>query len=247
MPTITAIGFDADDTLWESEISYVNTKEEFARLLSNYSSFEQVKAELDVIETQNVQLYGYGFKSFTLSMIETALQVSGGSVQASLIGQILERAKDVLKSEIKLIEGVEAVLSELHEQSPQYSLFLITKGELFEQQRKINRSGLRRYFQHTEVVPDKTPDAYARLLHMHNIPPEQFLMIGNSLRSDILPVVSIQGWAVLVPHPLTWSHENTPGQEVPTGRWFEIQNIRELPGFLKRLDELVGGSPPKVS
>jgi putative hydrolase of the HAD superfamily len=247
MPTITAIGFDADDTLWESEISYVNTKEEFARLLSNYSSFEQVKAELDVIETQNVQLYGYGFKSFTLSMIETALQVSGGSVQASLIGQILERAKDVLKSEIKLIEGVEAVLSELHEQSPQYSLFLITKGELFEQQRKINRSGLRRYFQHTEVVPDKTPDAYARLLHMHNIPPEQFLMIGNSLRSDILPVISIQGWAVLVPHPLTWSHENTPGQEVPTGRWFEIQNIRELPGFLKRLDELVGGSPPKVS
>ena len=245
MPTITALGFDADDTLWESEISYVNTKEEFARLLSNYSSFEQVKAELDVIETQNVALYGYGFKSFTLSMIETALQVSGGTVSASLIGQILARAKDVLKSEIKLIEGVEAVLHFLQEQSPQYSLFLITKGELFEQQRKINRSGLRRYFHHTEVVPDKTPEAYAKLLHTHNIPPEQFLMIGNSLRSDILPVVSIQGWAVLVPHPLTWSHETSPGQDVPAGRWFEISSIRELSDFLKHFDELAGGIQPK--
>ena len=245
MPTITAIGFDADDTLWETEISYVSTKEEFAHLLSGYSSFEQVKAELDVIETNNVQLYGYGFKSFTLSMIETALQVSGGNVPASIIGQVLERAKQVLQSEIKLIDGVEAVLHALHENSPQYCLFLITKGELFEQQRKIDRSGLRPYFHVTEVVPDKTPEAYARLLHMHNIPPEQFLMIGNSLRSDILPVISIQGWAVLVPHPLTWSHETTPEQEVPTGRWFEIPTIGELPGFLNQFDELAGGNLSK--
>lgn len=242
MPAITAIGFDADDTLWESEISYVSTKEEFARLLSAYSSFEQVKTELDEIETRNVQLYGYGFKSFTLSMIETALQVSEGTVPASLIGQVLERAKEVLQSEIKLIDGVEEVLGELHEKSPQYSLFLITKGELFEQQQKINRSGLRQYFHHTEVVPDKNSEAYAKLLHMHNIPPEQFLMIGNSLRSDILPVVSIRGWAVLVPHPLTWSHETTPGQEVPSGRWFEVPSIRHLPDFLKQFDELTGAS-----
>lgn len=237
MPTITAIGFDADDTLWESEISYVTTKNECARLLSAYAPLEQVTADLDVIETQNVELYGYGFKSFTLSMIETALQVSKGQVQASLIGQILEMAKQVLLAEITLREGAEEVLRELRGQCPQYSLFLITKGELFEQQRKIQNSGLRGYFHHIEVVPDKTSEAYLRLLKMHNIPPEQFLMVGNSLRSDILPVVSIQGWAALVPHPLTWSHETTPGKEIPEGRWFEIARLSDLMGLLKRLEE----------
>jgi len=236
MSSITAIGFDADDTLWESEIYYVTTKEKCALLLSAYAPVEKVKADLDIIETQNVQLYGYGFKSFTLSMIETALQVSGGRVEARIISQVLEMAKQVLQSEIKLLDGVEEVLRELRQSSPQYSLFLITKGEIFEQQRKIQKSGLRRYFHHTEVVPDKTPEAYTRLLHMHNIPPEQFLMVGNSLRSDILPVVSIQGWAVLVPHPLTWSHETTPGKEIPDGRWFEISRLGELPGLLKRFE-----------
>jgi putative hydrolase of the HAD superfamily len=177
-----------------------------------------------------VLYYGYGFKSFTLSMIETALQVSGGQVEGAIIAHILTLAKQALRSEIQLLEGVEEVLGEL---SPQYDLFLITKGELFEQQRKIRNSGLLRYFHHAEVVADKNPEAYARLLRAHNIPPEQFLMVGNSLRSDILPVVSIQGWAVLVPHLLTWSHETTPGKEIPDGRWFEVGRLRDLPEFLK--------------
>jgi len=234
---ITAIGFDADDTLWESEVNYVSTKNKVAQLLSTYAPVEQITADLDVIETRNVELYGYGFKSFTLSMIETALQVSKGQVQASLIGKILEMAKQVLHADMTLVDGVVELLRELREQCPQYSLFLITKGELFEQQRKIQNSGLRGYFHHIEVVPDKTPEAYSRLLNMHNIPPEQFLMVGNSLRSDILPVVNIQGWAVLVPHPLTWSHETTPGKEIPEGRWFEITRLSDLPGLLKRLEE----------
>lgn len=238
MPIITAIGFDADDTLWESEIHYVSAKDEFARLLSAYAPFDQVKADLDVIETHNVQLYGYGFKSFTLSMIETALQVSGGSVPAGLIEKVLAMAKRALQSEIRLREGAEKVLQELREQSPQYSLFMITKGELFEQQQKIQKSGLKRYFHHLEVVSDKTPEAYLKLLQTHNIPPEQFLMVGNSLRSDILPVVSIQGWAVLVPHPLTWSHETNPGKDVPDGRWFELPRLSDLPDFLKRFNAL---------
>jgi putative hydrolase of the HAD superfamily len=237
MPMITAIGFDADDTLWESEINYVSTKNEVAQLLSTYAPVEQITADLDVIETRNVELYGYGYKSFTLSMIETALQVSKGQVQASLIGKILEMAKQVLHADMTLVDGVVELLRELRELCPQYSLFMITKGELFEQQRKIQNSGLRGYFHHIEVVPDKTPEAYSRLLNMHNIPPEQFLMVGNSLRSDILPVVSIQGWAVLVPHPLTWSHETTPGKEIPEGRWFEIARLSDLPGLLKRLEE----------
>ena len=237
MPMITAIGFDADDTLWESEVNYVSTKNKVAQLLSTYAPVEQITADLDVIETRNVELYGYGFKSFTLSMIETALQVSKGQVQASLIGKILEMAKQVLHADMTLVDGVVELLRELREQCPQYSLFLITKGELFEQQRKIQNSGLRGYFHHIEVVPDKTPEAYSRLLNMHNIPPEQFLMVGNSLRSDILPVVNIQGWAVLVPHPLTWSHETTPGKEIPEGRWFEIARLSNLPSLLKRLEE----------
>lgn len=237
MPVITAIGFDADDTLWETEISYVTTKNEVAQLLSTYAPEEQIQADLDVIETRNVNIYGYGFKSFTLSMIETALQVSKGQVQGRIIEQILEMAKQVLNSEIKLLDGVEGVLRELRENCPQYSLLLITKGELFEQQRKIQNSGLREYFHHIEVVPDKTPEVYATLLKLHNIPPEQFLMVGNSLRSDILPAISIQGWAVLVPHPLTWSHESTPGKEIPDGRWFEIARLGDLPGFLEQFGE----------
>ena len=171
MPIITAIGFDADDTLWESETYYVNAKNEAAQLLAAYASVEQVVADLDKIETHNVQYYGYGFKSFTLSMIETALQVSGGKVDGLIIEQILALAKIALQSEIQLLEGVEEVLQAL---SPQYSLFLITKGELFEQQRKIRNSGLLRYFHHAEVVPDKNPEAYAKLLHAHNIPPNNF-------------------------------------------------------------------------
>jgi putative hydrolase of the HAD superfamily len=230
MPVITAIGFDADDTLWESEIYYVNAKNEAAHLLSAYAPVEQIIADLDVIETHNVQVYGYGFKSFTLSMIETALKISDGKVEGRIIDQILGLAKQALRSEIQLLDGVEEVLGKL---SPQYDLFLITKGELFEQQRKIRNSGLMRYFHHAEVVPDKNPETYARLLRAQNIPPEQFLMVGNSLRSDILPVVSIQGWSVLVPHPLTWSHESTPGKEIPDGRWFEVPRLRDLPGFLK--------------
>ena len=214
MPIITAIGFDADDTLWESEIHYVSAKDEFARLLSAYAPFDQVKADLDVIETHNVQLYGYGFKSFTLSMIETALQVSGGSVPAGLIEKVLAMAKRALQSEIRLREGAEKVLQELREQSPQYSLFMITKGELFEQQQKIQKSGLKRYFHYLEVVSDKTPEAYLK------------------------PVVSIQGWAVLVPHPLTWSHETNPGKDVPDGRWFELPRLSDLPDFLKRFNAL---------
>lgn len=230
MPIITAIGFDADDTLWESEIYYVNAKNEAAQLLADYAPVEQIKADLDVIETHNVQYYGYGFKSFTLSMVETALKVSQGKVEGAVIEKILEMAKQALRAEIKLLDGVEEVLGEL---SPQYDLFLITKGELFEQQRKIRNSGLMRFFHHAEVVPDKNPETYTRLLRAQNIPPEQFLMVGNSLRSDILPVVSIQGWAVLVPHPLTWTHESTPGEEIPDGRWFEVPRLRDLPGFLK--------------
>jgi putative hydrolase of the HAD superfamily len=145
MPVITAIGFDADDTLWESEIYYVNAKNEAAHLLSAYAPVEQIIADLDVIETHNVQVYGYGFKSFTLSMIETALKISDGKVEGRIIDQILGLAKQALRSEIQLLDGVEEVLGKL---SPQYDLFLITKGELFEQQRKIRNSGLMRYFHH---------------------------------------------------------------------------------------------------
>jgi putative hydrolase of the HAD superfamily len=229
MPEITAIGFDADDTLWESEIHYVNSKKYLAQLLTRFASFDQVDAALEATETRNVQIYGYGFKSFTLSMIETAIQISQGTVPATEIEQILLMARQALQSEIVLMDGVERVLSEL---SPLFSLILITKGELFEQQRKIRGSGLARYFHLTEVLPDKTTEAYLKILHSQNIPPEQFLMVGNSLRSDILPVVSIEGWAVLVPHPLTWAHEMNPGKEITGKHWFEIDRLSDLPAFL---------------
>jgi putative hydrolase of the HAD superfamily len=234
MVKLAAIGFDADDTLWENERLYQAAKEEFARLLSGYVPADQAKAVLDATEIRNVEVYGYGIKSFTLSMVETATQVSGGCVQANEIEELLQISKRMLRAEVELMGDVENVLAEL---APKYPLLLITKGDLFEQERKMQRSGLVSYFRRVAVVGDKTRETYLRLLGEEGIAPEQFLMVGNSLRSDILPVAAIGGWAVLIPHPLTWSHEANPGEEIPDGRWFEIAGLGELPELIDRILE----------
>ena len=232
MISISTIGFDADDTLWESEIHYVTTKHAFAGMLSHYAPVEQVEAALDATEIRNVGFYGYGFNSFTLSMVETAIQVSAGRVQAAEIDRVLQLSKQALVAELKLIEDVEAVLEEL---SARYPLLLITKGELFEQRKKVERSGLGKYFRRIEVVHDKTEQTYRQILLEQNLSPEQFLMVGNSLRSDILPVVAQGGWAVYIPNETTWSHEHVPLDEIPSsGQWFELARLSELPGWLRQ-------------
>ena len=232
MTSITTIGFDADDTLWESEIYYHNAKRKFTELLADYAPAELLITRLDETEVHNVQLYGYGVKSFVLSMVEAAIQITQGRVRAAEIDAILGFGRQMLEGEIEKIGAVEPLLAGLMEG---YRLLLITKGELFEQGRKIERSGLAPYFSHIQVLNEKTPEAYRKLLSEQKIPAEQFLMVGNSLRSDVLPVLAIGGWAVLVPHPLTWAHEANPGIQTPDGRWFEIPSLNDLHALVQRL------------
>jgi putative hydrolase of the HAD superfamily len=227
--SIEVVGFDADDTLWHNETLYSQVKDEFQELLAPYGSPEKARRELDEIEEWNVRYYGYGIKSFALSMVEAAIRISGGHIAAVKLNQILDRIKVMLNAKVEPFEGVEATLIELAQHFP---LMLITKGDFFEQQRKIDRSGLAHYFRYTEIVVDKTPDTYRGVLAKYHLEPTRFLMVGNSLRSDILPVLEIGGQAVYVPYAKTWAHEQVA---LPAGiaqNFIEIEHIGQLPKLL---------------
>lgn len=230
---LDVIAFDADDTLWHNEEYYAQAKAVFIRILSRYHSPEWVEQRLDEIEIHNVQAYGYGIKSFILSMVESAVDLSGGQVAGSEIQEILALGKGMLAEEVHLIDHAEETLGQL---ATDYQLMLITKGDTFEQERKVRRSGLAKYFRYVEIVGEKTRLAYQNLLNKHNIAPKQFLMVGNSLRSDILPVLEIGAQAVYVPYQHTWSHENNVGDALDNHVYHKIDELSELPGLLKRLN-----------
>lgn len=225
------IAFDADDTLWHNEPYYIEARHELERLLSPYQPAEQVERRLFEIETRNVSLYGYGIKSYTLSMIEAAIELSGGQVSGAEVRQVLELGKRMLSAGVRLVDGAEATLAALQQE---YELMLITKGDLLEQGDKIERSGLAGYFRRIEIVREKTAHGYRRLLESHGIRPERFLMVGNSLKSDILPVVEIGGWAVYIPYEHTWAHEHPDGEVAHLG-YHQIERLQELPELLARL------------
>ncbi len=227
------IAFDADDTLWHNEEYYTQAKEVFIRILSRYHSPEWVEQRLDEIEIHNVQAYGYGIKSFVLSMVESAVELSGGQVAGSEIQEILELGKGMLTEEVHLIDHAEKTLAQLVNN---YQLMLVTKGDTFEQERKIRRSGLVQYFRFVEIVGEKTELTYRNLLEKHDVEPVQFLMVGNSLRSDILPVLEIGGQAVYVPYQHTWSHENNVGDALHHHDYHEIDDLSQLPALLNQLD-----------
>jgi putative hydrolase of the HAD superfamily len=227
------IAFDADDTLWHNEEYYTQAKAVFIQILSRYHSPEWVEQRLDEIEIRNVQAYGYGIKSFVLSMVESAVELSGGQVSGSEIQEILALGKGMLAEEVHLIDHAEETLGQM---AADYQLMLITKGDTFEQERKVRRSGLVQYFRYVEIVGEKTRLAYQTLLDKHNIAPTQFLMVGNSLRSDILPVLEIGAQAVYVPYQHTWSHENNVGDALDNHDYHEIGDLSELPALLKRLN-----------
>lgn len=226
---IQVIGFDADDTLWHNETLYHKAKAELTSILADYQEPQEVKTLLDQLEVTNITYYGYGIKSFILSMIETATTVSAGRVTAQEINKILTIAKDMLTAPVDLLDGVEATLERL---SNQYGLMLITKGDQFEQERKIRLSGIAHYFHYLEVVGEKSADTYKTVLGKYNLAPTSFLMVGNSLRSDVLPVLQIGGQAVFIPHELTWFHENTGHQEVGDYEYVELEHISLLPEYL---------------
>ncbi len=234
------IAFDADDTLWQNESLYSATQERLAHLLAPYldgvseTCFRDVPARLYETETRNISYFGYGIKSFTLSMIETAITLTEGRVTSTDIQRIIMFAKDMIDTPTHLLDGVADVVAQV---AATHTLMLITKGDLLDQQRKLDRSGLAAYFAHIEIVADKTEETYRTILAHYKVDAARFLMVGNSLKSDVLPVVAIGGQAVYVPHTLTWEHERVDPADTQHARYFELAHIGELPGLVKRLVE----------
>lgn len=232
------IAFDADDTLWHNETLYAQTQQRFTELLAPYQNRDDVMARLYQTEMRNLHSFGYGIKGFTLSMIETAIQLTAGQISGREIQSIIDFAHDMLAADVRLLEGVQDTIAAL---APRYPLMIITKGDLFDQETKLARSGLGEYFRRFEILPDKTRERYAALLARQTVDPARFLMIGNSLRSDILPVIELGGQAVYIPYELTWAHE-----VVDTGlhRYHQIANITALPALLAQLEEEFPSSAP---
>ena len=227
MPAL--IAFDADDTLRENEIYFETAKDRFKHLLASDRDPAWTERELDEAEMRNLAYYGYGIKSFTLSMIETALDLTKGEVTGQQIRQILDYGKEMLQTPIKPLPHVEEVLTYLSQTRP---LMLLTKGDLFDQEAKIARSGLADYFTYIEIVSEKNGETYAALLQRHGIQPEDFCMVGNSLKSDILPVVALGGHAVYVPYYTTWLHEHVEPSEAERQQYYQIAHLGELPRLL---------------
>lgn len=198
------IAFDADDTLWRNEDLFVHAQDEFINLLLPYHDESFIRSHLNEIQIKNLEHFGYGIKGFTLSMIETAIELTEGRVSGNEIHEIIQLAKCMLASPIELLPNVKKVLSELKGNT---QLMVITKGDLLDQESKLARSGIVDYFDVIEIVSDKTVDVYQQLLQRHNIPAEQFLMIGNSLKSDVLPVLDLGAKALHIPYHSTWDHE----------------------------------------
>ena len=235
---IDVIAFDADDTLWHNETLYSDAQQRFQALLVSYHGDNGVLDELYETEMANLPYYGYGIKSFTLSMIETAIRISRGQIAAREIQEIIDIAKEMKQAPVSLLDHVKEVIQALSES---YRLMLITKGDLLDQERKIAHSGLASYFDHVEVLTEKTADVYRALLAKHGIMAERFIMVGNSLRSDILPVVSLGARAVHIPYHLTWAHETVPVRPDEALGYVELEHIGLLPELVGQMVRHGGG------
>jgi putative hydrolase of the HAD superfamily len=228
---ITTIGFDADDTLWQNEQFFRFTEANFRDMLLDFAEGNHISERLLEAEKRNLKLYGFGIKGFTLSMIETAIEITQGKVPASTIEKILAIGRDMLSHPVECLDGVPEVLEEL---SKDYYLVLITKGDLFDQERKLAQSGLGEFFKQVEIVSDKTASTYRRIFHQAGGGTERAVMVGNSLKSDIVPAIAAGSWGVYVPHDLTWVYEHVePPREAP--RFREIPAIGELIPLLSTL------------
>jgi putative hydrolase of the HAD superfamily len=227
--TVKVIGFDADDTLWVNETYFRDAEAEFAKLLSIYETPNKIDQELFKKEMDNLELYGYGIKGFVLSMVEMALEISNYKVSNKTLDAILKIGKAMINKPVELLDGVEDVLVKL---SGNYKLILVTKGDLLDQERKLEKSGLMDYFHHIEVLSDKREANYSKLLNHLDINPSEFLMVGNSLKSDILPLVNIRAHAIHVPFHTTWAHEEVSAVESNGNGYKTISCLRDLLNFL---------------
>ncbi|WP_299336865.1 HAD family hydrolase [uncultured Psychroserpens sp.] len=226
---IKVIGFDADDTLWVNETYFREAELEFAKLLSAYETANKIDQELFKKEMENLPLYGYGIKGFVLSMVEMAIELSNNEVSSQTISKILNIGKNMLNKPVELLDGVEDILKTL---SKTYRLILVTKGDLLDQERKLEKSNLTSYFHHIEVLSDKQESNYSKLLNHLDINPSEFLMVGNSLKSDILPLVNIGAKAVHVPFHTTWLHEQVNDHEAQKKDYKTITSLLDLKTIL---------------
>lgn len=229
---IALIGFDADDTLWRSQDYFDEAQLRFENILSNYVDLADVGQRLYGYESRNIAFFGYGVKGMALSMIEAAIDITGASIRAVDIGRIVSLAKELLQHPVELLPGVRDAVQAVAADSP---VVLITKGDLFHQEAKVRESGLSELFRRIEVVSEKDPATYARLLTEFGIDAAQFLMVGNSLRSDIAPVLALGGYGVHVPYHTTWAHEAEAQLTTDRERMRTIATLAELPQALQQL------------
>jgi len=225
---LKVIAFDADDTLWVNEPYFRQTEEQFYTLLGGFSSQHELERELLKTEIENLALYGYGIKGFMLSMIETALRVTNNTISVDVVGKILDLGKQMLDQPIELLDGVEDVLLTLKDK---YRLVVATKGDLLDQERKLKKSGISHYFHHIEIMSEKDDANYLKLIKHLDIKPEELMMVGNSLKSDILPVLNVGGYGVHVPYHITWAHEQIE-HSIDDERFKSVVGIRDILGFL---------------
>jgi len=228
---LKVIAFDADDTLWVNEPYFVETENKFCALLEDYMPAHAVAKELYKTEIDNLVLYGYGVKGFMLSMVETALRVSNNNASVEIIDKAIQYGKELLAKPIELLEEIESVLATLKKE---YRLVVATKGDLLDQERKLKKSGLEHYFHHIEIMSDKQEKDYQKLIKHLDIKPEEFLMIGNSLKSDVMPVLAIGGHAIHIPYHTTWAHEKVE-QTIEHENFRQVISVKEILPFLSAI------------
>lgn len=228
---LSAIGFDADDTLWHNERFYKLSEQRFGALLADYAEGGHVAERLLEAERRNLAFYGYGIKGFTLSMVETAIEITQGAVPAPVIQQILDVGRELLRHPIEPMPHVHATLAALH---GSYRLIMITKGDLFDQERKLAQSGLGELFDAVEIVSEKEPATYDRIFRRHAHGPERAMMVGNSLKSDVVPAIAAGSWGVHVPFELVWGLEHAEAP-LDSPRFRQLDHLGELTGLLERL------------
>lgn len=219
------IAFDADDTLWVNEPNYVDVKQKLCELLAHYIDQPTLETRFYDAQIRNLKHFGYGAKSFILSMIETAIELTEGAITSAEIQQIITVGRQLLDFPIELLDGVPEVLEIL---STRFDLMLLTKGDLFDQESKIARSGLVHYFKYVEILSEKNEQTYQRILQKYGVEPADFLMIGNSLKSDVLPVIHIGGRAIHIPYAVTWAHERVADDELLGKAFTTMTSARDL-------------------
>lgn len=233
MPRFETIAFDADDTLWHNERLYAEAQQRFRELLAHYHSAEWIDERLYQTEMRNLEHFGYGIKAFALSMIETAVELTEGRISGADVQLMIDIARRMIAADVELLEHVSATIARL---AGTHRLMVITKGDLRDQEAKIARSGLASYFQQVEIVSDKSRASYAAVLKRNRIAPERFLMVGNSLRSDILPVLELGASAVHIPYHLIWAHEVAEAPPPDHTGFYALDHLGQLPALLERIE-----------